>query len=268
MVLLALAACSPAQADLSEAPTLPAPMVRVTQLPATHTPAPTLSPTPVDTASPTPEPSPTLTSTPELPDEHFIQDIDGHRQYFAIGCETSAAVDWAAYFGMPIVEFDFQYDLPLSDNPDIGFVGDVRGPWGQVPPYAYGVHAAPIAKLLVEYGVPARAVKGFTLEEVKQELAQDEPLIAWVIGNMVGGIPYEYTDKAGNSTIVAAYEHVVILTGYDADSIRYMNNGRFYEVPTEVFMNSWGVLGNMVVIYDGPAEDGDTTPADAQASQN
>jgi hypothetical protein len=34
-----------------------------------------------------------------------------------------------------------------------------------------------------------------------------------VIGNMVGGVPYEYTDQHGNQTIVAAYEHVVIVTG-------------------------------------------------------
>ena len=27
-----------------------------------------------------------------------------------------------------------------------------------------------------------------------------------------------------------------------------MTNGRFYETPTAVFLNSWGVLGNMVVV--------------------
>ena len=43
-------------------------------------------------------------------------------------------------------------------------------------------------------------------------------MIAWVIGNMVGGIPYEYTDKEGNKTTVAAYEHVVILTGYSLET--------------------------------------------------
>jgi hypothetical protein len=26
-----------------------------------------------------------------------------------------------------------------------------------------------------------------------------------------------------------------------------MTNGRFYETPNAVFLNSWGVLGNMVV---------------------
>jgi hypothetical protein len=27
-----------------------------------------------------------------------------------------------------------------------------------------------------------------------------------------------------------------------------MNNGRFFETPNQVFLNSWGVLGNMVLV--------------------
>jgi hypothetical protein len=48
---------------------------------------------------------------------------------------------------------------------------------------------------------------------------------------------------------------VVILTGYDtrADTIRFMSNGVFYDVPTQTFMTSWGVLGNMAVIFDDEA---------------
>ncbi len=160
------------------------------------------------------------------------------------------AVDWAAYFGVNINEFNFQFQLPLSDNPDKGFVGDVHGPWGQVPPYAYGVHAAPVADLLREYGLPASAYKQLTLEQLKSELAEDDPIIAWVIGNMYQGIPAEYIDEDGDTTIVAAYEHVVLLTGYSEKMIRYNSNGKFYEVPYRVFERSWGVLGNMAIIYE------------------
>lgn len=186
-----------------------------------------------------------------LPSEHYIYNITGHRQYFPIGCEASAVTDWAMYFGVVINEFNFQYQLPQSDNPDLGFVGSVDGPWGQVPPYAYGVHAAPIAQVLQEeYGLNAQGIKDYTLEELKAEVAADRPVIAWVIGNCVGGVPFEYTDSQGNTTIVAAYEHVIIVTGYSEENIRYMNNGKFYEIPNEYFLNSWGVLGNMVVYLE------------------
>ncbi|MDP2966777.1 MAG: hypothetical protein Q8N39_12200 [Pelolinea sp.] len=66
--------------------------------------------------------------TGELPESHYIWNILGHRQFFPIGCEASAADDWAKYFGVEVNEFAFQVRLPISDNPDLGFVGDVNGP--------------------------------------------------------------------------------------------------------------------------------------------
>ena len=187
----------------------------------------------------------------ELPESHYIWNILGHRQYFPIGCEASAAHDWAKYFGVEVNEFNFQVRLPISDNPDLGFVGDVNGPWGQVPPYAYGVHAAPVAKLLSEhYGMNAVGEKGFTTQELKEQIAADKPVITWVVANCTWSEPYEYTDKAGNKVITAPYEHVVIVTGYDEKSFRYMNNGKFYDIPIEYFERTWSVLGNMVVYLD------------------
>jgi len=181
----------------------------------------------------------------------MITTISGHEQTYQLGCEASAAVDWARYFGVLIYESTFQFDLPLSDNPELGFVGNVTTDgWGQIPPDAYGVHAPPIAELLREYGLPAQAVRGMTLEDVKSELAEGNPIIAWVIGNMVYSDPVKYIDKQGNTVTVAPYEHVVILVGYDESTITYMNSGFFYSVPIDVFLTSWGVLGNMAVIHD------------------
>ena len=146
---------------------MPAPEIVV----GTVTPDPTaliLSLTPTSAAEITNVPETEVTkvketvSIGELPEEHFIYNINGHKQFFPLGCETSAAIDWAAYFGFEINEFEFQTLLPLSDNPDFGFVGSVESPWGQAPPYGYGVHAYPVADLLNEYGLNAVGVKNFT----------------------------------------------------------------------------------------------------------
>lgn len=198
-------------------------------------------------------PSPSLWNTPEeMPEEHYIWNIWGHRQFYAIGCEAATVQDWARYFAVDILEANFQFQLPVSDNPDYGFVGVVTDPWGQVPPYSYGVHAYPVANLLrSKYGMPARGLKDFTLEQLKAEISANQPVIAWVIGNVVGGVPYEYVDQLDRKVVVAAYEHTVIITGFTSSTIRYMNNGRFYDIPTEIFENSWAVLGNMVVIWEG-----------------
>jgi uncharacterized protein YvpB len=244
-----LSACgAEPQSTSTSSITLPPPQVILI---TTGTPSPSpLPPTSTPLPSLTPSPTITPTSTPSYPAEHIITDIHGHRQYFPLGCETAVAVDLAMYVGVQISEYEFQTRLPQSDNPDLGYVGGLEGPWGQTPPYSYGVYAGPIADLLTAYGVPALGIKGYTIEEIKAQIAEDHPVIAWVIGNVVGGIPSEYTDSQGNTVIVAAYEHVVIVTGYNDinGTIRYMNNGRFYDVPTPVFENSWGVLGNMVVI--------------------
>ena len=187
----------------------------------------------------------------DYPSSHYIRNIAGHSQHYYLSCESSAAIDWAWFFGVNIYESTFQADMPRSDNPDYGYVGDyTTRVWGQIPPYSYGVHAGPIAEGLRAYDLPALAVKGFTLDEVKQKLSEDKPIIVWIIGNLEYSEPVEYVDKEGRVAIVAPFEHVVILTGYDTESVRYMNNGKFYDAPTEVFLTSWGVLGNMAVVYD------------------
>ncbi|HEX7555315.1 MAG TPA: C39 family peptidase [Leptolinea sp.] len=183
-----------------------------------------------------------------LPVSHYIYGIAGHKQFFKLGCEAAATRDWALFFGRDINEFEFQNKLPLSDNPEVGFVGSVNSKWGQAPPYAYGVHAGPVAQLLQVYDMPAKAVKDFSLTQLKQQIAEDRPVIVWVIGNVVGGIPYEYTAKDGQKVIVAAYEHVVIVTGYNETHIRYLNNDKYFQTPIKVFLNSWKVLGNMAII--------------------
>ncbi|HCS38981.1 MAG TPA: hypothetical protein DIW44_05275 [Anaerolineaceae bacterium] len=199
---------------------------------------------------PTATPAPPTPTTLVVPEQTYIRGFVGHRQAYSIGCETSVAVDLAAFYDVAITEYDFQTTLPLSDNPDLGFVGDVNGPWGQIPPYAYGVHAAPVAETLAKFGVPAEGGKGYTFEQIKAQLAQSKPVIVWVIGHMEYSDPVEYVDKQGVTSIVAPYEHVVVLTGYNADTVRYNNNGRYADVQIETFLNSWAVLGNMAVFHE------------------
>lgn len=238
LLLLGLSACQSVHED--QATPSPAQSTAFVQVP------PTATNTVMATAAPLIMPTPS--STPTLPASSIIYDMDVYKQDRPLDCEARAAVDWAAYFGFTISEYDFQFSLPVSDNPDLGFVGTSDSFWGQTPPYAYGVHAGPVADLLQKYGVYAVAVKGMTLDKLKQQISLGHPVIAWVIGNCVGGIPTEYVDSNGNTSIVAAYEHVIIVIGYTDSRIRYYSSEKMYETPTEVFLNSWAVLGNMAII--------------------
>jgi uncharacterized protein YvpB len=66
----------------------------------------------------------------------------------------------------------------------VGFVGSVYGTWGQTPPKPYGVHARPITKLLRAYGLIAEARRGMLLTDLKIEISNGRPVIAWVVGRV------------------------------------------------------------------------------------
>lgn len=216
----------------------------------TATMTPTATNTPTATQTPTETPPPSVTPVPPLPESAYVNGVYGTDQIWSLSCESSAAVDWARYFGTSIYESDFHNTLPVSDNPEIGFVGSVHGSWGQIPPYPYGVHAEPVARLLRAYGLPARAVKNITLEELQREIAAGRPVIIWMIGASWTNVgAREYTAEDGAVVKVAPYEHVALMVGYGKDYVTIMDGTEVYYKSFDTFMKSFGVLDNMAVVY-------------------
>ena len=228
---------------------------------ATDTPGPTLifsaTPTSVSvglSATPTSvsvglsaTPLPSATLLPTEP-RQFRLTVEGHPQQLPLSCEAASAVDWAAYFGVSIDELEFLARLPLSDNPDLGFVGDVNGKWGRVPPNAYGVHAEPVAALLRDYGVNADSYRDLAWEEAQTEIRLGRPIIVWVVGHVwEKGKALSYTAADGAQVKVAPYEHTVMLIGYDAENVVVLDGDKVVVRRLPVFLSSWAVLGNMAV---------------------
>ena len=209
-------------------------------------------PTTAPTETPTPLP-PTKVPPPPAPASASISNIVGYPQGYALSCESRSAVDWARYFGVEIGETEFLTRLPLSDNPEVGFVGSYYDYGGMVPPYSYGVHAEPVAKLLREYGLPASGLKGLSLDELRAEIASGRPVIVWVIFGVSNGYALDYTASDGQSMQVAPNEHTVIVIGYDESSITVLDGAWVYARSIEQFERSWEVLGNMAVIYQPSA---------------
>jgi uncharacterized protein YvpB len=219
---------------------------------ATQPPTATSIPTQVNMATALPTLSPDLFVPPPavLPESAQVAGVVGHRQSLALSCEARSAVDWAAFFSVAIDELEFLSLLPTSDDPDRGFVGDVHGAWGQVPPAAYGVHAGPVARLLQAYGLRAEARRYTRWEVIQRELAAGRPVIAWVVGHVEPGVSEIYTAADGRETIVARFEHTVILVGYTPDTVSVVDGARRYDRPLARFLESWGVLRNMAVTFD------------------
>lgn len=198
--------------------------------------------------SPNPEPTPTPPAPPSLPSQVILSGITGKPQALPLDCETRSAVDWARYFGVSINELTFFNQLPHSDNPDKGFVGNVYGDWGNIPPDDYGVHAEPIAALLRNYGLSAYAHRPLGWDWLRAEIAARRPVIVWITGNVEYGIPVFYTPASdGLTTLVARYEHTVVVTGYSSSSVYYLNGSTIYTRSINQFLASWSTMGYMAV---------------------
>lgn len=203
------------------------------------------------TATPTPTPQPTKTATPEpsLPSEAQISWIYGTYQMLPLDCEASSAVDFAGYFGVSIPELDFQSALPTSDDPEEGFVGSPYGYGGQIPPNSYGIYPGPVARLLRSYGVEAYDQHNLSLDAVKREIADNRPVIVWVIADVLPGYAASYTASNGRTSLVAANEHVVMVIGYTQNSVLILDGGMTYTRSTDDFLNSWSVLENRAITH-------------------
>jgi len=208
--------------------------------------------------STTPQPTtiiPTLTPPPteqEIPLSHYIVGIYGTPQITTLDCEIRSAIDWARAFGVSIDENDFLAKLPHSDDPEIGFVGNINDEMGQLPPHGYGVYPPPIANILQQYSLNAQAVKNMTYEDLQREIANDRPVIVWVVN-----LPFDiersmYTASTGNSLPIARFEHTWIVTGYNLSTVTVVDSHWTYNVALDTFLERWAVLENRAIILNTP----------------
>ena len=223
-----------------------------TVFPATWTPNihPTVQPTvtPTATASPTLTPTLTPTPTPTLPSSFQVHGIIPRSQKLPLDCESNDATLLAGFLGYKIDELQFQSALPKSDNPNLGFVGDVNGVWGSTPPKAYGVHASPVAITLRKYDVPVLDKYQYSLTNLQRQLADGFPVMVWVVGHVEKGKAIPWRSSDGHVSNVAPYEHTVLVIGYDTAGVTILDNSEIYGRSYKEFMDSWSVLGYMAII--------------------
>lgn len=196
-------------------------------------------------------------SAPALPEKAYIKGLSSRPQRFSLSCESRAASDWAAYWGVSIPEARFLRRLPRSDNPDAGFVGDPNDSWGSIPPASYGVHAPPVADLLTQYGLQAEARRDLTWDDLRSEIAAGHPVIIWVIGQMLPGTPVKYLAEDGETVIVSPFEHSMVLIGYTARTVTVLDaySGMEKTFSLDDFLTSWETLGNMAVTGGGQLDE-------------
>jgi uncharacterized protein YvpB len=218
----------------------------------TFTPLPTNTPTETPVPSITPTRKPTKVKPTRLPEDVQLT-ISGKLQRYNLDCESRSAVDLAGYFGVKIDELEFYKALPRTDNPETGFVGNASDAAGQTPPNSYGVYEKPVAALLNDYGLNTKSHQDYSLEALKAQIASRRPVMVWVVGQVQPGWAIKYTASDGSTTVVARYEHTVLVVGYSEDLIYILDGATIYTRPIKTFTDSWGILGNRAItVSDAP----------------
>jgi len=234
----------------------PTPFQPVTTAPTATPEAVESTATPPAEAEPTrkPKPKKETLKLPEYPQEEpppsaSISGVKGSPQLYTLDCESQAAVDWARFFGTRIDHQEFIDRLPRSDDPWEGFVGDVNGGMGQIPPNPYGVHAPPVASLLRDYGVSAFAVRDWDYKKIQHEIAAGRPIIVWIVNLPFEIETFQYTASNGNTSTVARFQHTWIITAYNASTVTVVDSEWTYNVRIPTFLERWEALGKQAIIF-------------------
>jgi LysM repeat protein/uncharacterized protein YvpB len=190
----------------------------------------------------------------EPPATAVLSGITGHPQTLPLDCASRSAADWAAFWGVYVDEITFFNQLPRTDNPETGYVGDVHDIPGNLPPRGYGVYAGPVATLIKEaYGLPAAARRNLSEQELKTEIAMGRPVIVWYVYGFRVTATYNLSSIDGSTYQAASFAHTGIITGYDPHTFTVVDayDGRVRRAARDQFLNSWAVLGNMAVTGSG-----------------
>lgn len=188
---------------------------------------------------------------PALPGQVRLQ-VPARKQGHNLSCESSAASMAARYQGVALDEEEVLATLPRHPNPHLGFRGSVDGPPGGLEDY--GVYAGPILAVLREQGLDARAIED-GLAGIKGALARGNPVVAWITYNCQPGNPTTVTVD-GQAVTLVAYQHAVVLTGYDDEGV-WANDpwdGQEDFYANDDLERAMGYLGDMAIEVGPPGE--------------
>ena len=160
-------------------------------------------------------------------------------QLRTLSCEAAAARMLAEYYGVRQTEDWFQRALGLSDNPHVGFRGNVDGEFGWID--NYGVHAEPVARALQAAGVGASVRYGLKYDDVRAALDRGAPVIVWTSPRT------DYYDMPQGYRLVPE-EHTYVVVGYDVLGFAVhdpLYGGRRLKLAS---IPGWELFGNMAVV--------------------
>jgi uncharacterized protein YvpB len=174
--------------------------------------------------------------------------VEQYHQAYSLSCEFAALYMVTDYWGDPIYE---NYSLNVtgwSNNPHLGFRGDITGDWGNTSDY--GIYAEPLAQIAWGYGYGAEVNYDPDPNLLAAYLDDGVPVIVWI--SVFGDWGWQEWDDAGNEYRLVPYEHVVVANGYDDYGVWISDpgTGAYNELSWSYFLYAWELMdGMMLAVY-------------------
>ncbi len=167
------------------------------------------------------------------------------------------------YMGRSFNKVDFANQMPFDTtrrktdgngkvtvwgDPDIGFVGDVRG-----ISYGYSINPAPLKTLLDKYA-RGTDLTGQDFSVLESYVRNGKPVVAWV-GNRITVPQLEHTWQTPQGKTVNGYRnaHTIIITGVDEHNIYYndpLEGKKDRPMVKSRFENSYNQMGKKALSID------------------
>jgi uncharacterized protein YvpB len=173
------------------------------------------------------------------------------RQVYRNDCEATAL---SMALGGTVPQLRLQSLLPVAHpylpvegaqgmvwgDPELGFVGDVRGG-------GYGVYDRPVLALARRYDRGAENLTGTPVARVVAAVQQGRPVVAWI--QFGADAPRTWRSPAGVVVQANGAEHAVTLTGWQAGVLTYNNpwTGTRESFTVAAFTQLWHRLGDRAV---------------------
>jgi uncharacterized protein YvpB len=83
---------------------------------------------------------------------------------------------------------------------------------------------------------------------LRAEIAAGRPVYVFTVGGAnLNQVPVYYTSMDGHVSIVARYEHTVMVIGYTETTVTIMDGGTILTRSIPLFLSSWSALNNMAI---------------------
>lgn len=200
-------------------------------------------------------------------DSAFIE-VPTYVQQRNLSCEYASLVIALGTYETWVSEWTFDELVPTSDNPHLGFRGDINGTWGNT--VDYGVYPEALVRPLAELGFRGEVFYGEgDAGSLQRYLANGVPVVLW-LGMWGDQSYYEYSNDGTPYKLNPGY-HVVVAYGYDESGV-YVSDpatGSTVSWSWDYFMWMWDAMDGMsLAVWPLPGTETVATdpPSDLTAS--